>query len=120
MAKLQDKVAIITGAAQGIGLGIARVFVAEGARVLLADLSDDPGAAAVRDLGERAAYTHADVTSEDDIRALVETAVARFGRLDIVVNNAGVVAVQTVEQSSVADWDRVMAINVRAIFLTTK
>jgi NAD(P)-dependent dehydrogenase (short-subunit alcohol dehydrogenase family) len=120
MAKLQDKVAIITGAAQGIGLGIARVFVAEGARVLLADLSDDPGAAAARDLGERAAYAHADVTSEDDIRALVETAVARFGRLDIVVNNAGVVAVQTVEQSSVADWDRVMAINVRAIFLTTK
>jgi NAD(P)-dependent dehydrogenase (short-subunit alcohol dehydrogenase family) len=120
MAKLQDKVAIITGAAQGIGLGIARVFVAEGARVLLADVSDEAGAAAARELGERAAYTHADVTSEAEIVSLIGAAVARFGRLDMVVNNAGVVAVQTAEQSSVEDWDRVMAINVRAIFLTTK
>lgn len=120
MAKLGDRVAIITGAAQGIGLGIARVFVAEGARVVLADLSDAAGAAAAAELGPAATYVHADVTSEDEVRALVAAAAGRFGRLDIVVNNAGVVAVQTVEESSVEDWDRVMAVNVRSIFLTTK
>ena len=65
-------------------------------------------------------YQHADVTVEEDVRSLVEAAAARWGRLDIVVNNAGIVAVQTVEQSSPADWDRVMAVNVRSIFLTTK
>lgn len=120
MAKLADKVAIVTGAAQGIGLGIARVFVAEGARVLLADVNDEAGAAAARELGAAAAYQHVDVAREADVRALIDAAAARFGRLDIVVNNAGIVAVQTVEESSLEDWDRVMAINVRAIFLTAK
>ncbi len=120
MAKLADKVAIVTGAAQGIGLGIARVFVAEGARVLLADVNDEAGAAAARELGAAAAYQHADVAREAEVRALIDAAAARFGRLDIVVNNAGIVAVQTVEESSLEDWDRVMAINVRAIFLTAK
>ena len=122
MGKLNNKVAIVTGAAQGIGLGIARVFVAEGASVILSDVNDAVGLAATAELqaGERVAYLHADVTREDDVRRLVAAAVERFGRLNIVVNNAGVVAVQTVEESSVEDWDRVMAINVRAIFLTTK
>lgn len=122
MGKLNNKVAIVTGAAQGIGLGIARVFVAEGASVILSDVNDAVGLAATAELqaGERVAYLHADVTREDDVRQLVAAAVERFGRLNIVVNNAGVVAVQTVEESSVEDWDRVMAINVRAIFLTTK
>jgi NAD(P)-dependent dehydrogenase (short-subunit alcohol dehydrogenase family) len=122
MAKLANKVAIVTGAAQGIGLGIARSFIAEGAQVLLADIHDAAGEAAaaeLRDVGQ-AAYVHADVAREAQVQQLVAAAVERFGRLDIVVNNAGVVAVQTVEQSSVEDWDRVMAINVRAIFLTTK
>jgi len=121
MAKLANKVAIVTGAAQGIGLGIARVFVAEGAQVILSDVNDTAGAAAAADLGGgQAAYVHADIAQEADVRSLVAAAVDRFGRLDIVVNNAGIVAVQTVEESSVEDWDRVMAINVRAIFLTTK
>jgi NAD(P)-dependent dehydrogenase (short-subunit alcohol dehydrogenase family) len=123
MPKLANKVAIVTGAAQGIGLGIARVFAAEGARVMLSDVNDEIGAAAaarLRDAGGQAAYAHADVVREDDVRSLVAAAVERFGRLDIVVNNAGIVAVQTVEESSVEDWDRVMAINVRAIFLTAK
>jgi NAD(P)-dependent dehydrogenase (short-subunit alcohol dehydrogenase family) len=123
MAKLTDKVAIVTGAAQGIGLGIARVFAAEGASVIISDVNDASGLAGAQELtdgGARATYVHADVTREDDVQRLVVVAVERFGRLDIVVNNAGVVAVQTVEQSSADDWDRVMAINVRSIFLTTK
>jgi NAD(P)-dependent dehydrogenase (short-subunit alcohol dehydrogenase family) len=123
MAKLANKVAIVTGAAQGIGLGIARVFTAEGAQVVLSDVNDVAGAAAAAELrsgGGQVVYVHADVAQEADIRRLVAAAVEHFGRLDIVVNNAGIVAVQTVEESSVEDWDRVMAINVRAIFLTTK
>jgi len=123
MAKLANKVAIVTGAAQGIGLGIARVFVAEGADVVLADVNDTVGAAAAQELADgraQAAYIHADVAREDDVQRLITATVTRYGRLDVVVNNAGIVAVQTVEQSSVDDWDRVMAINVRSIFLTTK
>jgi NAD(P)-dependent dehydrogenase (short-subunit alcohol dehydrogenase family) len=123
MPKLTDKVAIVTGAAQGIGLGIARVFAAEGAKVILSDVNDAAGATAAAELrasGGQVVYIHADITRDDDVRRLVAAAAERFGRLDIVVNNAGVVAVQTVEESSVEDWDRVMAINVRSIFLTTK
>jgi len=123
MPKLSNKVAIVTGAAQGIGLGIARVFAAEGASVVLSDVNDRAGTAAAQELadgGAPATYIHADVTRDDEVEHLVAAAVARYGRLDIVVNNAGIVAVQTVEESSVDDWDRVMAINVRSIFLTTK
>ena len=123
MARLASKVAIVTGAAQGIGLGIARVFAEEGAHVVLSDIDDAAGEAAtatLRESGGQAQYIHADVARETDVQQLVAAAVERFGRLDVVVNNAGVVAVQTVEESSVEDWDRVMAVNVRAIFLTTK
>jgi len=123
MANLSGKAAIVTGGAQGIGRGIARALAGAGAAVTVADLNDEAGAAtaaAIRAQGAQSLYVHADVAQEADVHALVAATVARFGRLDIVVNNAGVVAVQTVEASSVEDWDRVMAVNVRSIFLTTK
>ncbi|MBP8294204.1 MAG: glucose 1-dehydrogenase [Caldilineaceae bacterium] len=123
MANLSGKVAIVTGGAQGIGRGIALALAGAGAAVTVADLNDEASAAtaaAIAAQGAQSLYVHADVAQETDVRALVDAAVARFGRLDIVVNNAGVVAVQTVEASSVDDWDRVMAVNVRSIFLTTK
>lgn len=123
MANLAGKVAIVTGGAQGIGQGIARALAGAGVAVTVADLDDKVGAAtaaAIAARGAQSLYVHADVAQEADVRALVAATVAHFGRLDIVVNNAGVVAVQTVEVSSVEDWDRVMAVNVRSIFLTTK
>lgn len=86
---LADKVAVITGAASGIGLGTARRFVAEGASVVLADISDEAGERAAAELGSAAAYVHADVTRESDISGLIEAAVGEFGHLDIFVNNAG-------------------------------
>lgn len=123
MTRLAGKAAIVTGAAQGIGLGIAQALAAAGASVTMADIADEEGGratAGLRAAGAAAEYRHADVTVEEDVRSLVEAAATRWGRLDIVVNNAGIVAVQTVEQSSAADWDRVLAVNVRSIFLTTK
>lgn len=127
MARLDHKVAIVTGAAQGIGLGIARSLAAAGAAVTLADVSDEAGSQAADDLNAGvsvekgcALYVHADVTCERDVQRLVAASLAHWGRLDIVVNNAGIVAVQTVEESSVEEWDRVMAVNVRSIFLTSK
>jgi NAD(P)-dependent dehydrogenase (short-subunit alcohol dehydrogenase family) len=123
VTRLGGKAAIVTGAAQGIGLGIAHALAAAGAAITLADIGDKQGRRATAELqaaGANVHYEHADVAIEDDVRHLVAAAVAQWGRLDIVVNNAGIVAVQTVEQSTVADWDRIMAVNVRSIFLTTK
>ena len=121
--RLANKVAIITGAAQGIGEGIARVFVAEGARVVIADIKDEAGeavAASLRRSGGRAGFVHADVTSESDVRRLVERTVEEHGGLHIVVNNAGTAVVRSVEESTVEEWDWLMAVNVRPIFLTAK
>lgn len=123
MTALSGKMALVTGAAQGIGLGIARALAEAGAAVTVTDVNDTLGAAAtdaIQAAGGKAQFVHADVTHEQAVRGLITATVATFGGLDIVVNNAGVVAVQTVEESSVEAWDWVMAVNVRSIFLTTK
>ncbi len=121
--KLKDKTAIITGAAQGIGRGIAEVFAEQGAAVVVADVKTDEAEAAaaeIRDVGGRAVAVAADVRVESDVKALAERTVAEYGRLDIVVNNAGTAVVGSVEESSVEEWDDLMAVNVRSIFLTSK
>jgi len=89
MGSLEGKVAIITGGASGIGAATCRLFVKEGARVVIADLLDDDGETLAADLGEAAAYAHTDVSREDEVKAAVDTAVDRFGRLDCLFNNAG-------------------------------
>jgi NAD(P)-dependent dehydrogenase (short-subunit alcohol dehydrogenase family) len=121
--RLTNKVAIVTGAAQGIGEGIAHVFAEEGARVVIADIKDEAGKAvaeAIRQSGGQAQYAHADVTLESDVRQLIEATVGKFGGLNILVNNAGTAVVGTVEECTVEEWDHLMAINVRSIFLTSK
>ncbi len=87
--QLEGKVAVITGAASGIGAATARKFIAEGASVVLADIQDDRGERLVEELGPKAAFHHTDVTNEDEIRGAVERAVEKFGRLDVMFNNAG-------------------------------
>lgn len=121
--RLKDKVAIITGAAQGIGLGIAKVFAREGASVVLSDRHAERGRealAAFKTADLKGEFIAADVTLEEDVRNLIEQTIARWERLDIVVNNAGICVVKSAEESTVEDWDEVMAVNVRSIFLTAK
>ncbi len=119
--RLQGKIAIVTGAASGFGEGIARKFVAEGARVVVADRDGAAAARAAQALGEAAFAVTADVTKAADVKAMVEAAQRRFGGLDILVNNAGMGHVpQPLESLAEADFDRILAVNVKAIYLAAK
>ncbi len=117
MGRLDGKVALITGAARGQGEAEARLFVSEGARVLLADVLDEAGATLATGLGEAARYVRLDVRREDDWARAVGTAVEAFGKLDVLVNNAGVVHASPIEQTSLADYERVIAVNQVGVFL---
>jgi NAD(P)-dependent dehydrogenase (short-subunit alcohol dehydrogenase family) len=121
--KLRDRVAIITGAASGIGRASAIAFAREGARVVVADRNEKGGeatASAIHAEGHQAVFARVDVARETEIARMVEEAVARWDRIDILFNNAGVLLVKPVEQMSEEEWDRVMAINVKAAFLAIK
>jgi NAD(P)-dependent dehydrogenase (short-subunit alcohol dehydrogenase family) len=119
--RLDGKVAVITGAASGIGAGTARMFVREGAQVIVADVQDDAGQALVAELGDAARFAHCDVTREDDIAAAVDLAVSEFGRLDIMFNNAGIVGVVgRISEVPVDAWDHTMSILLRGVFLGVK
>jgi len=122
MARLQDKVAVISGGAGSIGAATARLFAAEGARVVVADLDEAGLAAVVDELGsDRAALAVTDVTDSDQVRAAVTLAVERFGGLDIAFANAGVFGVNAPIVDYPEDvFDRVMAVNVRGSFLLAK
>jgi len=124
MGRLDGKVAIITGAASGIGRGTAMRFAGEGAAVVIGDLNVEGGEAAVRDCkehGGRAVFQKADVSSEFEVKSLVARAVKEFGKLDIIYNNAGIGgAVGPLEKISVEDWDKSIAILLRSVFLGIK
>ena len=119
--RLAGKIAIVTGAAKGQGAGVARRFVAEGARVALLDVLDEPGAALAAALGEAACYLHCDVAEEAQIAAAVSAAVGHFGGLDVLYNNAAVIAYgRRIADLPTAEWDRTLAINLRGPFLCAK
>jgi 3alpha(or 20beta)-hydroxysteroid dehydrogenase len=120
VGRLEGKVAIVTGAARGSGEAIARRFVAEGARVVLADLRDELGEAVAADLGDRASYLHADVTSEADWISLVATTVEQHGRLDVLVNNAAILLLKPIVATTVEDYERVFRVNELGPFLGIK
>jgi 3alpha(or 20beta)-hydroxysteroid dehydrogenase len=121
--RLAGKVALITGAAKGQGEGVARRFVAEGARVALLDVLDEPGRALAGELGDRetARYFHCDVANEAHVVAAIDGAVAAFGGLDILYNNAAIIAYgRRIADLSSEDWDRTIAVNLRGPFLCAK
>jgi 3-oxoacyl-[acyl-carrier protein] reductase len=119
--RLKDKVAVVTGAASGFGRGIAELFAAEGAKVVIADVNGEAATAFANEIGtDRALATATDVTKRGNVDAMIAAAVDRFGGVDILVNNAGVTHKnQSLMQVSEDDFDRIYAVNVKSIYLTT-
>ena len=120
MNRLDGKVALISGAARGIGAETARLMVKAGASVAIGDILDERGRETARALGDAALYHHLDVTSEGSWRDMIAAAIARFGGLDILVNNAGMFLGKGIEEASLEEWHRLAGINLTGVFLGTK
>jgi cyclopentanol dehydrogenase len=124
MGKLDGKVALISGGARGQGAAEAETFAREGAKVVFGDIRDAEGEkveAAIRAAAGDATYVHLDVTSESDWQKAVRTATDRYGRLDILINNAAILLPRVpIEERTAAEWDQVMAVNAKGVFLGTK
>ena len=120
MGKLEGRVAIITGAARGQGDATARLFAAEGARVVVADMLAEQGEAVARDIGDNAMFARLDVSDEDGWSTLVEDVQKRWGTIDILVNNAGIVHPATITDLKKADYERVLQINLIGSWLGMK
>ena len=123
MMRLENKVALISGGARGMGAAEAKLFVGEGARVVIGDLLEEEGRrteSEINETGGECLFVKLDVTSEADWQQAVAAVVARFGKLDILVNNAGIYRTERVEETSEELWDQVMDINTKGVFLGTK
>jgi NAD(P)-dependent dehydrogenase (short-subunit alcohol dehydrogenase family) len=119
--RLDGKVAVVTGGASGIGEGTVRRFVAEGARVVIADLQAEPGEALAAELGSPARFIRTDVTSESDVAAAVDLAVSAFGRLDVMFNNAGIVGViGRIADTPTGAWNRTVDVLLHGVFYGMK
>src|SRR5579871_5530938 len=118
--RLKNKIAVITGAGSGIGKATAKLFAAEGAKVICADISGKQDAVAA-EIGAAAVSLQTDVAKEDDVRKMVATAEDKFGRLDILVNNAGFGGpMAPLHEQTAESWDRVQSVNVRGVFFGMK
>jgi 3alpha(or 20beta)-hydroxysteroid dehydrogenase len=120
MNRLTDKVAIVTGGAQGQGEAIVRAFVAEGARVVIADVAKEPGTALADELGDAAVFRHHDVTDESSWTALVEETKERWGPIDVLVNNAGILRFGQIDEMSLEEAELVWRVNQGGCFLGMK
>ncbi|MGM0930545.1 MAG: glucose 1-dehydrogenase [Actinomycetota bacterium] len=118
--RLEGKTALITGAAMGMGAAHARAFIAEGAQVLIADMAKDQGQALADELGEKAAFVELNVTESMSWANAVETTLERFGKLDTLVNNAGIFTTGSLEDYSEETWDETLAVNLKGAFLGMK
>ena len=121
--RLEGKVAIITGGARGQGAAEARMFAREGAKVVFGDILDDDGRkveAEINEAGGEATYVTLDVTDEDSWSAAIQTAVSSYGKVDILVNNAGIVSWNAGDDATVEEWDSVMDVNAKGVFLGTR
>ena len=121
--RLENKVALISGGARGMGAAEARLFASEGAKVAIGDILDEQGRrteAEINEAGGECLFLHLDVTSEIVWQQAVAATIARFGKLDVVVNNAGIGGGGRLEDTTVEEWDRVMAVNAKGVFLGTK
>jgi NAD(P)-dependent dehydrogenase (short-subunit alcohol dehydrogenase family) len=118
--RLEGKTCIVTGAGSGIGRASALLFAAEGANVVAADLDEAAASATAREIGSGAVAFRADVADEGDAQALATAAVDRFGRIDVLFNNAGIAGVGDLGETTVDQWDQVMRVNVRGVFLMSR
>lgn len=121
--RLENKVAIVTGAGKGIGWGIARVFSQEGAKVVVVDWDEEAGqktAEEIRQSGGDALFVHCDVSNEEQVKAMVQATLDEYGRIDVLVNNAGIGVYKPVLEATSEDWDRCLAVNLKSVFLCSK
>lgn len=123
MDRLKGKVAVISGSASGIGRASAKLFAEEGAKVVVADIQEELGAAVVKeikDAGGEAIFVKLDVRKEEDWKNAFNTAISKYGKVNICVNNAGISDAKDIEATSLEDWNRIMDINSTGVFLGTK
>jgi xanthoxin dehydrogenase len=119
--RLENKVAVITGGAMGIGAATASRFIKEGCKVVIGDIQRGPGEAFAAQFGDQAAFAVCDVTKEDDVAALVDLAISRFGKLDIMFNNAGIVgAVGPIDTTPANEWNASLAVLINGVFFGMK
>lgn len=117
MISLNSKTALVSGGAMGMGASHSRAIVAAGGKVVIGDVADEAGRALADELGENAIYVHLDVTNPADWDAAVETAVSKFGGLNVLVNNAGIINVGALGTYSFEEWNKIIAVNLTGVFL---
>jgi 3alpha(or 20beta)-hydroxysteroid dehydrogenase len=115
--RLAGKVALVSGGARGMGASHVRTLVAEGANVVFGDILDDEGKAVAAELGDAVRYVHLDVTKPEEWESAVDTAIREFGAVDVLVNNAGILNIGTIEDYELAEWHRILDVNLTGVFL---
>jgi NAD(P)-dependent dehydrogenase (short-subunit alcohol dehydrogenase family) len=121
--RLENQVAIVTGAGKGIGSGIAKVFSQEGAKVVVVDWDEEAGkktAEEIRQSGGDALFVNCDVSNEEQVKAMVQASLDKYDRIDVLVNNAGIGVYKPVLEATSEDWDRCLAVNLKGVFLCSK